>query len=76
MKRGIYIGELIHKELRKKERSVSWLAEKVHCDRSNFYRILTKAHIDCGLLLRISLVLDCDFFIYYSSLIKKIKKEQ
>ena len=73
MTNTINIGELIRKELEKNERSMSWLADKVHCNRGNFSRILTKHHIDCDLLLRISLILDCDFFTYYSAFIKEIK---
>lgn len=36
------IGPMIKEELAKQERGVSWLAEKLSCDRSNVYRILSR----------------------------------
>ena len=32
------IGNLIKEELEKQERTVSWFARKLACDRSNVYR--------------------------------------
>jgi hypothetical protein len=48
-------------------RSVTWLAEQLHCDRSNVYKIYRKAKIDTDLLFLISESLNFDFFQYYSS---------
>lgn len=56
------IGELIKEELEKQERSVSWLARKLSCDRSNIYRLFQKESIDTTLLLRISVILKRNFF--------------
>ena len=36
------IGSLIKQELEKQERSISWLARKLSCDRTKVYRILQK----------------------------------
>lgn len=66
MDNKIHIGNLIRKELEEKERSVSWLAQKVHCDRSNLCKLLKKDYIDTNLLLRISIVLNFDFFACYT----------
>ncbi len=33
------IGTMIKEELERQERSVSWLARKLSCDRSNVYRL-------------------------------------
>lgn len=60
------IGLLIKEELENQERSVSWLARKLHLDRSNIYRLFQKNSIDTGLLLRVSMVLNRDFFSDYS----------
>lgn len=49
------------KELERQERSVSWFARKLSCDRSNVYRLFQKENIDTGLLTRISLLLNHDF---------------
>lgn len=39
----LFIGKLIEEELRRQERSVTWLSRKIHCDRRNVYDIF-KAH--------------------------------
>ncbi len=44
------------------ERPPSWLAKKINCDRTNVYKIFRRASIDTALLLRISAVLEYDFF--------------
>lgn len=62
----IYIGKLIEEELRRQERSVSWFSRKINCNRRNVYDIFSRAFIDTGLLYRISLILNKDFFSYYS----------
>jgi hypothetical protein len=62
---GIHIGQEIESELRKQERSVTWLAKNINCDRSNIYRIFRKQDIDTNLLLRISQALNRNFFSLY-----------
>lgn len=63
------IGRLIEQELRRQERSVSWLSRKIHCDRRNIYFIFGRDSIDTELLLRISQVLGVDFFAYFSRIL-------
>ena len=46
----IHIGELIEKELHRQERSVTWFANKLYCDRSNVYSIFKRQSIDTDLL--------------------------
>lgn len=65
------IGHLIKEELEKQERSISWFARKLSCDRSNVYRLFQKESIDTGLLTRISLLLNHDFFADLSDNIKE-----
>lgn len=62
----IHIGKLIENELHRQERSVTWFARKLYCDRTNVYKIFKKQSIDTELLLRISEILQCDFFLPYS----------
>lgn len=67
----IHIGKLIEQELRKQERSVTWFANKLYCERTNVYSIFKRESIDTALLLRISEILHHNFFDYY---IKEIQK--
>lgn len=60
--KNINVGQLIHDELTRQERSVVWLARKIMCDRTNVYRIFAKESIDTELLARISNALNHNFF--------------
>ena len=64
------IGQLIKNELQRQERTVSWFARKLCCDRSNVYKIFKRTTIDTELLLRISQILQHDFFEVYRKQIK------
>lgn len=66
----IHIGHLIKAEMERQERSPSWLARHIGCDRTNVYRIFDRQSIDTALLLRISKVLHHDFFIEMSAQLK------
>ena len=66
MNEKIHIGEYIRKQLHREERSIIWLAGKLNYDRTNIYRLLKKPSLDTHLLLRISKILNHDFFTYYS----------
>ncbi len=63
--RMLHIGNCIQAELRRQERSVAWFARKLSCDRSNVYNIFLRNTIDTELLMRISIVLNHNFFIDY-----------
>lgn len=67
----IHIGKLIEEELHNQERSVTWFAGKLCCDRTNIYKIFRKQNIDTDQLLRISQILNKDFFLLYSKEVKK-----
>ena len=67
----IHVGSLIKEELKRQERSISWFARKLYCDRSNVYDIFRRKSIDTDLLLRISHVLNHDFFQYYCRFYKE-----
>lgn len=62
MNEEVHIGELIKKKLKEEERTVSWFARKLHCDRSNVYKIFKKTNIDIELLRKISVIFNHDFF--------------
>lgn len=67
----VHIGKLIEEELRRQERSVTWFADKLCCERTNVYSIFKRQSIDTILLLRISLVLHRNFFSVYLEELEK-----
>lgn len=66
----VHIGSLIEQELRKQERTVTWFASKLHCDRTNIYKIFKKQSIDTRLLEQISVILQHNFFSDFSDVDK------
>ena len=62
---AIHIGREIKAELIRQERGVTWLADKLHCDRTNVYNIFKREGIDTRLLERISNILHHNFFALY-----------
>lgn len=70
----IHIGMIIKAELDKQERSVTWFARKLYCDRTNVYKIFKRKSIDTELLLRISVILNTNFFQYYENAYQEILK--
>ena len=65
-KEKIHIGNLIRNKMIDEGRSVSWLAQKIHCKRDNIYKIFQRESIDTAQLLRISNVMKTNFFTYLS----------
>lgn len=63
---GMHIGNLIKQQLEEQGRSVVWFARKLSYSRTNVYKIFEKPSIDTNLLLRISSILNYDFFKYYT----------
>lgn len=64
------LGQLIECKLHEQERSVTWFAQKLCCTRCNVYRLFQKDTLDVSLLMRISRILDCDFFRFYTEELK------
>ena len=58
----IHLGNMIKRELKAQGRSVSWLARTINMERSSIYKIFERNSLDVGLLIRISIVMDHDFF--------------
>ncbi|MBO5251429.1 MAG: XRE family transcriptional regulator [Bacteroidaceae bacterium] len=56
------IGTLIKEELKNQDRTASWLAAKLSCNRANVYNIFSRENIDIQLLIRISKILKRNFF--------------
>lgn len=72
----IHIGELIRERLCEIERTPTWLAKKINCDRTNIHKIFQRASIDTELLARISKALDYNFFIDLSKNKSSKRKQQ
>jgi hypothetical protein len=60
--RRMNIGKHIEEILRKQGRSAAWLASEIPCERTNVYNIFKRKSVDVRLLMRISVILDYDFF--------------
>ncbi len=62
----VHIGHLIQQELLRQERTPTWLARKINCERTNIYDIFDRSSINTDLLIKISKALNFDFFSAYS----------
>lgn len=62
----IHIGSLIEQKLRRQDRSVTWFAGKLHCGRTNVYKVFKKKSIDILLLEKICVILQHNFFLDYA----------
>lgn len=62
----IHVGSIIKKKFDELGLSVSWFAKELCCDRTNVYSIFKRESIDTSLLVKISTILNHDFFSYYS----------
>ena len=56
------VGKRIEEILKKQKKSVAWLAAQIPCERTNVYNIFRRKSMDVRLLMRISVVLEHDFF--------------
>ena len=65
----VHIGKKIREKLDEQGRGVKWFSDRLGCCRDNVYKIFQRKYIDTGLLLKISQVLDYDFFADYSEMI-------
>lgn len=70
----IHIGLEIKAELERQERSVSWFARKLCCERTNVYSIFKRKNIDTDMLTRISRILQRNFFELYDNEVDKQQK--
>jgi hypothetical protein len=63
---GIHIGTKIKAVVVEKGMSVTEFAKRIHRTRNVVYDIFVRESIDTGLLMKISQVLEHDFFAYYT----------
>ena len=67
----MHIGEAIRKELERQGKTVVWFAEQLSYSRTNNYKIFNKSSIDTEVLQRISIVLQLNFFKFYSDKVEE-----
>ena len=58
----MHIGQRIREVLSQKHKPVTWLAREIDCERTNVYNIFSRKEISTGLLQKISVILNHDFF--------------
>lgn len=64
---GLHIGHLIREQLKKDQRSASWLAREIGCTRNHVYKIFNKSSLDSDLILKVSIAMQFNFFQYYTA---------
>lgn len=70
----IHIGKLIRKRVKEQHLTVVWLANQLSCTRTNVYKMFERYSIDTEVLMKLSIVLDFDFFSLYSGELVEYKK--
>lgn len=63
---SIHIGNEIEKKMKERRMTVVGLSRQLGCHRTNMYRIFDTPTIDSGVLARLSIILQFDFFKFYS----------
>ncbi len=63
----MHIGQEIKKKLQERHLTVVSFAAEIPCTRANVYKIFKQKSIDTDQLLRISKILNFDFFELYKS---------
>jgi len=66
----MHIGELIHSKVLEKGISIVDFATRLSCTRVNIYDIFSRKSVDTEMLMRISEILEYDFFAHYSEQLK------
>lgn len=62
----MHIGKLIKQQVDEQGKTVVWFARQLSYSRTNVYKIYDKSSIDTDVLLRISRILNYNFFDLYS----------
>jgi transcriptional regulator with XRE-family HTH domain len=74
-KEEIFIGSLIQKKFKESGLSIAEFASQIACEVRNVQKIFKKEHLSSDLLLKISQVLNYDFFEFYSQQLHPERKE-
>ena len=60
------VGKHVEEVLKGQKKSAAWLASQIPCERTNVYNIFRRKSMDIRLLMRLSVILDHDFFLELS----------
>lgn len=66
MKEEPNVGKMVKTLLEQKGVGVTWLAKRLGCHRNNVYLILGRSWADSQTMMRLSFILDYDFFAVFS----------
>lgn len=58
-----HVGHIIKAVFDEQGRTVRWFALKMHCNRTNVYKLFEKQHLNSETIQRASKVLEHDFFL-------------
>lgn len=58
-----HVGHIIKAVFEEQGRTVRWFATKMHCNRTNIYKMFDKQHLNSEIIARASKVLEHDFFL-------------
>lgn len=58
----MHIGKRVQEVMSEKGKTVAWLAEQLPCERSNIYNMFHRRNIGVDLLMRLSELMEHDFF--------------
>ena len=58
-----HVGHIIKAVFDEQGRTVNWFAAKMHCNRTNIYKLFEKRHLNSEIIARASKILEHDFFL-------------
>ncbi|MBR3712102.1 MAG: XRE family transcriptional regulator [Bacteroidales bacterium] len=62
MDENFHLGHMIQAELERQDRTVTWLARRIKCDRTTCYDIFERKFVNLERLAQISIALHHNFF--------------
>ncbi len=65
------MGHIIKAVFDEQGRTVKWFATKMHCNRTNVYKMFEKPHLNSEIIARASQVLEHDFFLDISKVMNE-----
>ncbi len=71
----MHVGKRIKEVMEEQGRSASWLASKIPCERTNMYDVFKRKDLSVGLLYKVSVILDHDFFLEISDELRNSQRE-
>ena len=66
-----HAGHIIKRVFDEQGRTVAWFAKKMHCNRTNIYKMFEKRHLNSEIIQRASKALEHDFFLELSQAMKE-----